>query len=72
MDGFVGFMRSTTGRLLRIILGGVLVYWGFWGGAGTLVGVIGFIPILAGVINFCLFAPLFGRTIWGKPRNPAA
>lgn len=69
MDGFVGFMRSTPGRALRIALGIVLIWWGFWGDAGVIVGIIGFVPLAAGIMNFCLFAPLFGRTIWGKPRG---
>jgi hypothetical protein len=67
MDNFVDFMRSGAGRALRIVLGGLLIWWGFWGGAGVIVGIIGFMPLLAGVVNFCIFAPLFGRTIWGKP-----
>ena len=69
MNGFVDFMRSTWGRLLRIALGVILIWWGFFGGAGVIVGIIGFAPLLAGLVNFCLFAPLFGRTIWGKPRT---
>jgi len=69
MDSFVNFMRSPIGRLLRIVLGVVLIWWGFSGGAGWLVGVIGFLPLLAGMFNFCVLAPLFGRNLMGKPRT---
>lgn len=69
MDGFVVFMRSAPGRALRVVLGIVLIWWGFFGDAGVIVGLVGFVPLAAGIVNFCLFAPLFGRTIWGKPRD---
>jgi hypothetical protein len=72
MDGFISFMRSPTGRLLRIVLGAYLMYIGFAGTAGMLVGVIGIIPVLAGVMNFCVLAPLFGYTLMGKKRTPAS
>ncbi len=68
MNPFVTFMRSGIGRLLRAILGVFLVWWGFFGGAGVIVGIIGFVPLLAGIFNFCVFAPLFGLTLMGQPR----
>ncbi|HZK77233.1 MAG TPA: DUF2892 domain-containing protein [Candidatus Kapabacteria bacterium] len=69
MNNFVGFMRSPAGRTLRIVLGLFLIWWGFWGDAGVIVGMIGFVPLAAGTVNFCLFAPLFGRTIWGEAKT---
>lgn len=69
MDSFVGYMRNPAGRTLRIVLGLFLIWWGFWGHAGWVLGVIGFAPLAAGLFNFCLFAPFFGRTIWGEPRT---
>ena len=69
MNGFVGFMRSTIGRVIRIVAGLALMWWGFFGGAGVIVGIVGIVVFLAGAVNFCIFAPLFGRTIWGKPRT---
>ncbi len=68
MDHFVDFMRSAVGRTVRIVLGLVLIGLGLFGDAGFFVGIIGLVPLVAGWVNFCLFAPLFGRTIWGKPR----
>jgi len=68
MNPFVSFMASTTGRIVRIALGIVLVGWGwFWLGGivGTLVAVVGLIPLLAGVFDVCVFAPLFGNPFSG-------
>jgi len=58
-------MRGPVGRVLRIVLGIALAWWGFTS-AGWLIGIIGVTVIAAGTFNFCIFAPLFGRTIWGK------
>jgi len=69
MNPFISFMRSGVGRGLRIILGLFLIWWGFWGGASVIVGIIGFVPLLAGIFNFCVFAPLFGYTLMGQPRH---
>ncbi len=61
-------MRSGVGRTLRIIFGLFLIWWGFSAGAGWIVGVVGFIPLLGGIFNFCVFAPLFGLNFMGQPR----
>ncbi len=68
MDSFVRFMRGGIGRTLRMALGIVLIYWGFFGGAGVIWGLIGFVPLAAGIFNFCVLAPLFGFTLMGQPR----
>ena len=67
--GFAKFMVSIWGRLLRIVAGAGLAYYGFvvlQGTAGIVIGVIGLAPITAGVFDFCIFAPLFGAPFWGK------
>lgn len=64
----VNFMRSFSGRLLRFVLGVVLIWWGFAGDGGWIVGAIGFIPLIASIVNICLFAPLFGYTFNGRPK----
>ena len=61
MNAFVKFMASTTGRIVRIVAGIALIAWGLMGLGGTtgiIVAVIGAVPFLAGVFDFCLFAPL--------------
>lgn len=69
--GFVHFMRSSGGRLLRVLAGAALIGVGIGaigGAAGIVVAVIGIVPLLAGIFNFCLFGPLFGVDLWGRTR----
>ena len=68
---FVAFMRSPVGRILRIALGVVLIGYGLsvvGGGTGLAVALVGVVPVLAGLFNFCLVAPLFGLDLHGRPR----
>ena len=67
---FVRFMRSAAGRLLRIGAGVVLMWYGLTqmvGTGGMLLAVVGVVPIAAGIFNFCLFGPLFGVDLMGRP-----
>jgi len=69
MNPFVSFMASTVGRIVRVVLGLVLIAWGWLGLGGTvgiIVVVIGLVPLLAGVFDFCVFAPLFGAPMSGS------
>ena len=66
---FVNFMASTAGRLVRIVAGLVLIVVGLFevgGTGGIILSVIGVVPLLAGVLDFCIFAPLFGAPLSGK------
>ena len=68
MDPFVAFMASGTGRLVRIVAGIALIALGLLGLQGTtgiVVAVIGVVPLLAGLVDICLFAPLFGCPLSG-------
>ena len=68
MNGFIRFMASTSGRILRIAAGVVLIAWGILGlggVAGIIIAVIGAVPLLAGLFDFCVFAPLFGFSLSG-------
>jgi hypothetical protein len=68
MNPFIKFMVSTAGRVVRILAGVALIAWGLLGLSGTagyIVAVIGLVPLLAGVLDFCLFAPLFGYPFSG-------
>lgn len=68
MNPFVSFMVSTTGRLVRIVAGIVLIAWGLLGLGGTLgiiIAVVGVLPLVAGLFDFCVFAPLFGNPLSG-------
>jgi hypothetical protein len=68
MNPFVKFMVSTTGRIVRIVAGIALIVWGLvglGGTAGIVVAVIGAVPLVAGIFDFCVFAPLFGNPLSG-------
>lgn len=68
MNGFVNFMASTTGRIARIVAGIALIALGLLvvkDTAGIVVAVVGVLPLAAGVFDFCVFAPLFGRPLSG-------
>ena len=73
MNAFTKFMSSTAGRILRVVAGIALIVlgvWGLGGVAGIIVAVIGAVPLLAGLFDFCVFAPLFGGPLSGsKLRN---
>ena len=68
MNPFVSFMASPAGRITRIVVGIALIVWGLMGLTGTagiIVVVIGLLPLVAGVFDFCVFAPLFGAPLNG-------
>ena len=69
MNPFISFMASTAGRILRAVVGIVLLYvgWVVMGGTGGIIlALVGVVMIAAGVFDFCLFAPLFGNPLSGK------
>jgi hypothetical protein len=47
-------MSQPAGRVIRAALGFLVI----GGTAGIVVGIIGFVPLAAGVLNFCLVGPL--------------
>jgi hypothetical protein len=68
MNPFVTFIASGAGRLTRIIAGVVLIasgLFGLGGQTGIVVAVVGLVPLLAGLFDFCVFAPLFGAPLSG-------
>jgi hypothetical protein len=68
MNPFVSFMASPAGRITRIVAGIAFIVWGLMGltgAAGIIVAVIGALPLVAGVFDFCIFAPLFGAPLSG-------
>ncbi|WP_336874452.1 DUF2892 domain-containing protein, partial [Rhodococcus qingshengii] len=66
----VDFMRSTAGRVLRIVVGIALITLAFsvGGAVGILAGVIGAVFVLTGVVNVCLLGPLFSVELRGRPK----
>jgi hypothetical protein len=61
-------MASPAGRITRIGAGIVLVALGLLimhGVGGIIVVIVGLVPLLAGLFDFCVFAPLFGAPMSG-------
>ena len=69
MNPIVKFMASTAGRIVRVVAGLALIAWGLWGLGGTtgvIVAIVGAVPLLAGMFDFCLFAPVCKAPMSGK------
>jgi hypothetical protein len=69
MNPVISFLASTTGRILRAVVGLILLYvgWAVMGGMwGIIVALVGLVMLAAGVFDFCVFAPLFGNPFSGK------
>lgn len=68
-NAFACFMARPTGRLLRIVVGVAIIVWG-WTMSGTTTGtvlmIVGVVPLLAGVLNVCLIAPIIGAPFSGR------
>ncbi len=65
----IKFLASETGRWIRIVAGIILIAVGLLvvqNTGGIVLAVIGLVPLLAGVLDFCVFAPLFGLSFSGK------
>jgi hypothetical protein len=68
MKGFFKFIASPTGRIIRIVAGLalILVGWLALGGVGGwILAVVGLVPLVAGLFDWCVFAPLFGLPFVG-------
>ncbi len=65
---FASFMASGLGRGLRIVVGAILIFFGIYAGGagGWIVAIIGLVPMIAGLMNVCLFAPLMGAPFRGR------
>jgi hypothetical protein len=69
MNPFVKFMASPAGRITRIVAGILLIVLGLFaihGVGGIILAVVGLLPLVAGLFDFCVFAPLFGAPLSGQ------
>lgn len=69
------FMRGTSGRLLRIVAGLSIIAVGLLvvgGTSGPVVAAAGLVPLLAGATGVCLFGPIFGADLRGRPTGGSA
>lgn len=75
MNAFVCFMGSAAGRLIRIVAGFGLIIWGLvgvGGNNGMILAAVGLLPVLTGVLNICVVAPLLGKPLSGSRARDAA
>ena len=66
---FARLMSSMAGRLIRVLAGIALILFGLLsvqGTGGTILAIVGLVPLVAGLFNFCVMAPLFGGPFLGK------
>jgi hypothetical protein len=69
MNPFVSFLASGNGRIVRVLAGLALIVWGLFGlhgAGGMVVAAVGMVPFVAGIFDFCVFAPLFGMPLSGS------
>jgi hypothetical protein len=69
MNLIVKFMSSPAGRFTRIAAGSALIALGalgLHGLGGIILIVVGLLPLIAGTLDICIFAPLFGAPLSGK------
>lgn len=62
-------LSSRMGRIGRVVAGLALIVGGLFvlgGTAGILIAAIGLVPLLAGVLDVCLFSALFGGPLRGS------
>lgn len=62
------FMATSLGRGVRVALGILLIVIGITvgGTVGWLIAIVGLVPIVAGVANVCLIAPVIGAPFRGS------
>lgn len=74
MNALFAFLASSAGRAVRAVAGlalilvGLLVVQGTW---GWVLAIVGLAPLLAGLFDFCLFAPLARLPFAGKALRQA-
>ena len=62
-DRMVDFLFSGTARVIRAVVGALLIFWAYHSLAGIgrdIIGIVGLIFVLSGLVNFCGLSPLFG------------
>lgn len=66
---FACFMATPLGRGLRIVVGLALIGWGYTlrgTTPGTVLMIVGVLPVLAGLLNLCFIAPIIGAPFSGR------
>lgn len=69
LGGTLNWNCGLAAKPLQIVAGIALIAWGLAGIGGTIgiiVAIVGIVPLVAGLFDFCLIAPLFGFSISGS------
>jgi len=69
MHSFCTFMASKNGRIIRAVAGIILIVVGIFipdSTIGAILIIVGLVPALAGIFDYCVFAPLFGCPMKGS------
>lgn len=61
-------MATIVGRIIRVIAGAALIWWGstIGGATGIAVMLVGGVPLFAGILNVCMVAPFISVPFKGK------
>ena len=65
----IKFLATNQGRWIRAVAGVLIIAIGILvvkDTGGLILAFVGLIPLLAGLFDFCVFAPLFGAPFSGK------
>jgi sorbitol-specific phosphotransferase system component IIBC len=68
MEATFRFIAGSAGRVIRAIAGLALILVGLLlvqGVGGWILAIVGLAPLLAGIFDFCIFAPLFSLPFLG-------
>jgi hypothetical protein len=74
MNALFSFLAGPIGRVTRVVLGLALILIGLFFIDGPLTWVfemVGLVPLLAGLFDFCVFAPLAGLPLKGSELRQA-
>ncbi len=73
-SGIAQFINSTAGRVTRAVIGLGLIGWGYaqrGTEAGTVLMVVGLVPLAAGLFDWCYISALLGGPLSGaRLRKP--
>ena len=63
MAALIKFMEGTWGRVIRVVLGLLLVYYGWTSGGttGWIILIIGLVPLVMGILGPCLLGKVFKK-----------
>jgi hypothetical protein len=68
MKGIFRFLASSAGRVVRAVAGLALIVVGLavvGGIVGWILAIVGLVPLVAGLFDWCFLAPLFGLPFAG-------